>query len=1200
MAPAQAPPIEPRTYVDLVAELDTLAEEYTAGDDGPGWQAPEPGGALDAGAALIRIFSRLAEIAIARINQIPERNYLAFLDLIGTRPAPPQPARVPLTFHLAAGSQTDAFVPARTQVAAAPLEGDTGPVLFETERSLVVTRSQLAAAWTREPGRDLYRDATAIVLGLTEGTFPPFRGDQPVQHALYLGHRRLLESDEPKRVTIQIVTAQSNFPWFANLDWESWDGTTWQPLSPSALSNSGYVSEVTFNQVPAIPPSVVAGETRSWIRARLNVPLPHGQIYFTGMTSRVLNRDGLVPVAMGLDGDGLQPLDATGTVYPLGRSTPLDAFYFAAPEAFDRAGTGITLDVQLDPARLPQPSAGLQLALEYQDQSDMWKWKPVPATFIPEDSTAEGPFAAPFLASGRISFLAPAGWGAQPLGGVKARWLRLRVVQGDFHGMGDFRPPVVSRLRVSYSWPLPYVTDLRLIVEIDRTDPQAAVPPDLGFTNQVPADLSKDFLPFGEKPKLGDTFYLAAETVLSRPSAHVFLDIEPTVTASERPPLSAKPSDDLVLTWEFWDGRRWQLLGRSGPGYDASGKNDPGPYQLKDTTQGLSRTGTVDFYVPSRVQPVEVNGEKKTWIRVRITAGNYGFEASYRQIGEDPETHQPRYQLQPADFRPPLLRSLLLRYLFLDDSTYWESVIAENDFRYQTDLLIDGMSYSFEPFVPVPDAEPTLYLGFDRPGDLIGFANRAVTLYFGVAGALYDPATEQKGTLEDPQLAWEYWNGTRWQRLGARDETAGFTRRGLVTFIGPADFVSSTEFGRLAFWLRVRWEGGGYAVEPELRRILTNTTWAVHARTFEDEVLGSSRGEPGQSFRTAQSPLLGGPRLEVVEPEVPSALDRDDIEAEEGLDAIRPVLDAAGRATEVRVRWHEVRDFYGSGPRSRHYTLDLSTGEVRFGDGRHGLIPPLGRNNLRLSYRSGGGLEGNRPAGNITQLRGTVPYVDSVLQYEAAEGGAAEEALAEITARGPLKLRHRDRAVAPADFEDLAFEASTEVARARCVPARDGADAGTVGLIVVPRSAAAKPVPAVELLGRVRAYLEARLSPVLDLWIVGPDWLEVSVTVEIVPRVLEGANDVQNAVLDRLSSFLHPLTGGLDGEGWAFGRKPYRSDLYALIEGTPGVDHVRRLQVAELPREGGARPDRFLVYSGEHQITVTGNTDESATDGSLG
>jgi predicted phage baseplate assembly protein len=186
-----------------------------------------------------------------------------------------------------------------------------------------------------------------------------------------------------------------------------------------------------------------------------------------------------------------------------------------------------------------------------------------------------------------------------------------------------------------------------------------------------------------------------------------------------------------------------------------------------------------------------------------------------------------------------------------------------------------------------------------------------------------------------------------------------------------------------------------------------------------------------------------------------------------------------------------------------------------------------------------------------------------------------------------------------ADFEDLALEATTEVARARCLPARDGTDAGTVGLIVVPRSTAPKPVPTLELLGRVKSYVEARLSPVVELWVVGPDWLQVTLAAEVVPRVLEAANDVQTAVLERLSAFLHPLTGGFDGQGWELGRKPYRSDLFALIESTPGVDHVRRLAVREVAQEGGARTGRFLVHSGEHAIDVTGNLDESAADGSF-
>src|SRR6185295_1651211 len=112
-----------------------------------------------------------------------------------------------------------------------------------------------------------------------------------------------------------------------------------------------------------------------------------------------------------------------------------------------------------------------------------------------------------------------------------------------------------------------------------------------------------------------------------------------------------------------------------------------------------------------------------------------------------------------------------------------EQIRLENDFRFESGK--GGEYYVFEPFQPPADTRPTLYLGFDRPGDSIGFANRSVALSFGVAGALYDPATEQMGVLEEAVVVWEHWNGERWQRLGTRDEPRGFTRRGLVTFLGP-------------------------------------------------------------------------------------------------------------------------------------------------------------------------------------------------------------------------------------------------------------------------------------------------------------------------------------------------------------------------------------------------------------------------------
>jgi hypothetical protein len=78
------------------------------------------------------------------------------------------------------------------------------------------------------------------------------------------------------------------------------------------------------------------------------------------------------------------------------------------------------------------------------------------------------------------------------------------------------------------------------------------------------------------------------------------------------------------------------------------------------------------------------------------------------------------------------------------------------------------------------------------------------------------------------------------------------------------------------------------------------------------------------------------------------------------------------------------------------------------------------------------------------------------------------------------------------------------------------------------------------------------------------------------------------AVQERLAAFLHPLTGGLDAQGWDFGRAPHRSDFFALVESVEGVDHVRFLELDETEELDGVRESgRYLVYSGVHQISVT-------------
>jgi predicted phage baseplate assembly protein len=340
-----------------------------------------------------------------------------------------------------------------------------------------------------------------------------------------------------------------------------------------------------------------------------------------------------------------------------------------------------------------------------------------------------------------------------------------------------------------------------------------------------------------------------------------------------------------------------------------------------------------------------------------------------------------------------------------------------------------------------------------------------------------------------------------------------------------------------------------------LERVCTNTMWARHQTTIDDEELGSSTGKRSQVFRAAHAPVLEGQVLEVREQDAGPWL-----------------------------RWEAVIDFHDSGPEARHYVLDRASGAITFGDGLRGRIPPRGRENIRwATYRTGGGAAGNRAAGTISRLLSTLPYIDGVTNLAPSSGGVAAEAPGAFIERGPRTLRHRDRAVVGSDFEDLAREASLSIARASVV-----SEPGRVGVVVVPSGDEEQPLPTAEQIERVEQYVRDRAPATYDLWVAGPGWVRVDVVAEIVPVALELASDVDSAVRARLRAFLHPLTGK-SGAGWGLGQRVYRSDVRAVIEGVAGVDHTGTLTLRETITAPSPAEGSFLVYSGEHDIRVVGS-----------
>ena len=393
--------------------------------------------------------------------------------------------------------------------------------------------------------------------------------------------------------------------------------------------------------------------------------------------------------------------------------------------------------------------------------------------------------------------------------------------------------------------------------------------------------------------------------------------------------------------------------------------------------------------------------------------------------------------------------------------------------------------------------------------------------------------------------------------------------------------------GKELYWLRVRWQEGNFRVSPRLRRILTNTMWAVQAKTFKKEILGSSNADPNQVFVANNSPILRRQRLQVQE----------------------------GQIESDWVKWLEVPDFYSSGKSDRHYVLDRQTGEIQFGYGIAGMIPPRGRNNIRLSfYRTGSGKQGNVGSQTVSQLKTTIPYIDKVNNLEAAAGGAPQEDLERFKERAPKKLRHQDRAVTIDDITDLAYEASTDVARAKTISSDmmmkfDPLDpsfwdlpklteeqkdqlknAGQVKLIILPNSRDRQPVPSLALLEQVETYILERCQPTMDLIVTPPKWQKVAIETTIVPKSLENGDRLKDEVRRALEKFLHPLNGGKRQEGWEFGRYPQKSDFYSIIQSIPGVDWVKSLDIKVDPNPTAENTTAdTLIYSGDHDVKLAGN-----------
>jgi predicted phage baseplate assembly protein len=297
------PNLDDRTWQDLVDEMRALIPRYA-----PQWTDHNPS---DLGISLIELFAWLAEGVIYRLNQTPEKHYVAFLNLLGITRDPPTPARTYLTFTSGAGVVQ---VPAGTQAYTAAPEGET-PITFETDEDVTVLPTSLrtilaVGPYQNDATSSQYDDVSAMLVqppvGKYQLTVPPAAPPATQTVQLCLGLDEKVAEEILLRVRLYLPVADAapvSVAWAYSKDGAeplAWPAVTAVADATDSLRHDGSVRLTIPGTWGAQRPTAASGGPPGWssVTARDAAHAVTDQLFWIGL--RITN-PAATPLTIGID-----------------------------------------------------------------------------------------------------------------------------------------------------------------------------------------------------------------------------------------------------------------------------------------------------------------------------------------------------------------------------------------------------------------------------------------------------------------------------------------------------------------------------------------------------------------------------------------------------------------------------------------------------------------------------------------------------------------------------------------------------------------------------------------------------------------------------------------------------------------------------------------------------------------------------------
>jgi predicted phage baseplate assembly protein len=257
------PNLDDRRFQDLVDEAKRLVQQRC-----PEWTDHN---VSDPGITLIETFAYMTDQLIYRLNRVPDRNYIKFLELIGVTLFPPTAARTDVTFWLTGSQPEVVTIPEGAEVATVRTDTDDA-ITFATTEDRPIIPATLIEVGSMSRGKTVYKDLLPQVeLGRDAYCFQekPALGD-----ALLLGLSEAVPSNAIQlrfECDIEGVGVNPDHP---PLLWEAWNGDEWIPCEKDSDTTGGLNrdGEVVIHVPRGHVAHSIGTRRAGWIRARVVEP----------------------------------------------------------------------------------------------------------------------------------------------------------------------------------------------------------------------------------------------------------------------------------------------------------------------------------------------------------------------------------------------------------------------------------------------------------------------------------------------------------------------------------------------------------------------------------------------------------------------------------------------------------------------------------------------------------------------------------------------------------------------------------------------------------------------------------------------------------------------------------------------------------------------------------------------------------------